>query len=145
MDTEAFKMLFLWIDRDGDGKVTLDDMKETWGKCFGATDDAIAGMMDTEVLDESGFVAMMKKLEPKTSLKGVLDALEVFEYQPGVLKLNAFTKTMKVMGERPLTQGECEEFIRVTDVNGTGTLDYKDVVPWLMSTDGCVTNKNDAP
>jgi Ca2+-binding EF-hand superfamily protein len=144
-DDDAYKMLFMFVDKDGDGKVTADDMKGVWGAVFGTAEDMIGEMMGGDSLDEGGFVAMMQKLKPKEDMDNIMAALSVFDYTPGVINLKTFGKTLTAMGEKPLTQAEMDRFEKDCDLDGTGNWLYPTTGEFMVSSNACVNTSHDPP
>eukprot|EP00938_MAST-03A_sp_MAST-3A-sp1_P006135 g6135.t1 len=141
-DDTIWSNLFLFVDSDGDGKVTTDDMKKVWGTCFGFPDDEITEMMGGDSLDLDGFKAMMKKLKPETTAELAVEAFDVFRSSENTMNCASFTRDMN-KGDKPLAKKVCEEFCKHADVEGDGTFKTKEYVSFVMDGTNCVRNAQD--
>ena len=152
-DADAHTMLHLFLDKDGDGIVTANDMNAVFGGQFGMSQAEVAEMMGgADSLDASAFKTMMDGLKPKFPIKEILDSFEVFEASDGKIHGKQLADTIGRMADNEgyggpplLSKKAVLHFAEVTNYNGDGSFPYRQDLEWWISGEGLSTTANDPP
>jgi len=144
---EELKEAFKIFDKDGDGKITADEVesliKNLASSQGGANDRAsredaqeMIAKVDKDgdgTIDFEEFVILMASSKSSPD-EEMLAAFKVFDEDgSGTITLDELRKVMKKLGER-VTEEQLKDMIKAADSNGDGLIDYNEFVK-MMKTD----------
>ncbi|XP_060063077.1 uncharacterized protein LOC132543579 [Ylistrum balloti] len=154
-DTLAdYKEAFSLFDKDGDGKITSDELQvvmKSLGKNPTASD--IRDMINDVDEDANGtiefeeFVHMMRRSNSKTTYQDYVEAFKMFDEDGnGLITLTELKNVMKRLGE-DLTDDELDMMIKSADIDGDGQVNIDEFVMMMTFSlfdkdgDGTITTK----
>lgn len=132
-DKALFSQAFIIFDRNGDGTVDATEFKEAL-KVLGReiSDEDLKAIMGGEKCNHEQFVTALSNMKNGTpNQKEVLDALAVFDKGDGTVSASELKNAMLNMGQKPLSESECDALLKQADVNGDGSIQYES---WVTST-----------
>lgn len=138
-DLEDFREAFLMLDRDGDGRISWEELgyvMKTLGHKVSEThlkeimkliDDNGNGVIDFEefsdMLDKTKSIA-----DPEADLK---EAFRVFDLDgDGVITAKELKLVMHSLGQ-PVSQPDIDEMMKEADINSDGQVDFSDFVAMM--------------
>lgn len=132
-----FKDAFSLFDKNGDGRITSDELG-TVMKSLGQepTDKEVRDMIKEVDIDGNGTIEfseflemMVKKLVDNSDPeKDLLEAFRVFDRDGnGYISESELRQVMASLGE-PLTNSEIDEMILEADIDGDGQINYEEFV-----------------
>lgn len=132
-----FKDAFSLFDKNGDGRITSDELG-TVMKSLGQepTDKEVRDMIKEVDIDGNGtiefseFLEMMVKklIDNSDPEKDLLEAFRVFDRDGnGYISESELRQVMASLGE-PLTNSEIDEMILEADIDGDGQINYEEFV-----------------
>jgi len=134
-----FREAFSLFDKDGDGKITREELEEVMRNLVSAqaTQEDIADMIHNMDTDGNGTVEFEEFLEhmlatqnlgEKDHNEELYEAFKIFDKDGnGLISREELGEVMGKLGER-LTSEEVEEMINEADIDGDGQIDYKEFV-----------------
>ncbi|GFN91173.1 calmodulin-like protein [Plakobranchus ocellatus] len=138
---EAFDIL----DEDGDGKLSLDEMRTLLQSQFMVFTDAQANELLAELdTDKSGTIEFeefekyvidnnLSKPTPEEFGSEMKEAFEMFDTDHnGYIDVEEFKTFMMTMGDQ-MTEEQVSEMMKEVDTNGDGKIDYKEFCTHMMN------------
>ena len=136
-----YKRAFARFDRDGDGIITIDELRAIVEELGHTTTEAeLTSLMQEMDTDENGtvefaeFLAMMaRRLMLSDNEEEILQAFKVFDKDGnGVLSAQELTGVLTTLGEK-LSPEECQELLELADQDHDGQIDYREFVKLLLT------------
>ncbi len=127
---EAFKL----FDKDGDGNITIIELKEVMKSLnIMPTDTELQDMVNEVDRDKNGtiefeefLIMMIKKQGTKTQEDELKEAFKVFDLDnDGTISKSELKQVMSRLGEK-LTDAEIEDMIKSADKDGNGLIDFEE-------------------
>ncbi|KAK3786192.1 hypothetical protein RRG08_020335 [Elysia crispata] len=138
---EAFEIL----DEDGDGKLSLDEMRTLLQSQFMTFTDAQANALLAELdTDKSGTIEYdefeqyvidngLSKPTPEEFGSEMREAFEMFDTDNnGYIDAEEFKTFMMTLGDQ-MTEEQVSEMMKEVDTNGDGKIDYKEFCTHMMN------------
>jgi len=137
---EELKEAFKIFDKDGDGKITVDEVENLLKSLGERATRADALEMIAKVdknndgtIDFEEFVTLMASAKSSPD-EEMLAAFKVFDEDgSGTITIDELRKVMRKLGEK-VTEDQLKEMIKAADTNGDGLIDYSEFVK-MMKTD----------
>ncbi|CAG9323811.1 unnamed protein product [Blepharisma stoltei] len=132
-DTKDLKEIFLLIDKNGDGKISKEDLIEQYTSILGAEEAAseVAKIMKEVDTDKNGFVDYTEFLKASLNVEKVLSAgnlktaFRVFDRDgSGTISASELRKILE--GGIPSDERVWNEIISQVDQNGDGEIDLQE-------------------
>ncbi|XP_050224568.1 calmodulin-like protein 8 [Mercurialis annua] len=136
-----FQEAFCLLDKDGDGRITFDELATAIRSLDqNPTDEELQCMISEVDVDGNGTIEFgeflnlmaikMKESEAEEELK---EAFKVFDKdQDGYISPNELRHVMINLGEK-LTDEEVEQMIREADLDGDGLVNYEEFVRMMLN------------
>lgn len=132
-------ILFLYIDKDGDGTITTKELGTVMRSLGQTVTEAQLRDMINEVdsdgnglVDFPEFLTMMsRKMKDTDPEDEILEAFKVFDKDGnGFISAAELKHIMAKLGEK-YTDEEIDEMIRETDIDGDGQINYEEFVKMM--------------
>ncbi|XP_068650035.1 calmodulin-like protein 11 [Aristolochia californica] len=139
--TEEFQEAFCLFDKDGDGRITIDELA-TVIRSLGQTptEEELHDMIREVDVDGNGTIEfgeflhlMARKMKETDAEEELKEAFKVFDKdQNGYISATELRHVMISLGEK-LTDEEVEQMIREADLDGDGQVNYEEFVRMMMT------------
>ncbi|GAA0185714.1 calmodulin-related [Lithospermum erythrorhizon] len=131
-DTSEVEKVFQRFDRNGDGRISADELKDVL-KALGSTSspEDISLMMQEIDIDKDGYINLKEFssfIKPKESSDGGINELkEAFdmydENHNGLISANELHQILNQIGQSCTVQ-DCEKMIKTVDADGDGCVSF---------------------
>ncbi|MBN1209022.1 MAG: EF-hand domain-containing protein [Myxococcaceae bacterium] len=137
----ALREAFSAHDRDGDGRITLQELRQALERLGDEPTDAELRILlvkadadDNETIDFAEFLAFMSRRTRATGTEGELrEAFDAFDRnRDGLVSIDELLQLMGRLGEE-IPREEAEASLRRGDSDGDGQLTYEEFVAFMMS------------
>ncbi|ERN01481.1 hypothetical protein AMTRI_Chr03g148140 [Amborella trichopoda] len=136
-----FKEAFCLFDKDGDGRITLEELKTvivSLGQ--NPTEEELHDMISEVDVNANGSIEfgeflhlMARKMQETDAEEELLEAFKVFDKdQNGYISATELRHVMINLGEK-LTDEEVAQMIREADMDGDGQVNFEEFVRIMMA------------
>jgi len=128
-------------DRDGDGRITLQELRQTLERLGEEPTDAELRVLivkadadGNEMIDFAEFLAFMsRRMREPGAGDEIREAFDAFDRdRDGLVSIDELLQVMERLGEK-MTREEAEASLRRADSDGDGQLTYEEFVTFMMS------------
>ncbi|XP_074655382.1 neo-calmodulin-like [Tubulanus polymorphus] len=140
-EIKMFREAFASFDRNGDGKISLEELQDVLGTLLGQApdEDGLQKIMNEIDTDRSGTIEfseflelMQKKFHAETENTDVRDAFEAIDTDnDGLIGPREMMTVMAKLGQ-PITEVEAKEMIEDADLDKDGKLNYDEFQRIMM-------------
>ncbi|KAL4613958.1 hypothetical protein ACB092_07G020200 [Castanea dentata] len=132
--TDEVKKIFNKFDKNGDGKISRDELKDIL-HALGSrtTTDEVSRIMSEIDKDGDGFISLDEFAEfhmggssSESSTKELRDAFDLYDLDKnGLISANELHEVLRRLGEK-CTLGECSKMISSVDKDGDGHVNFEE-------------------
>lgn len=131
---------FSAYDRDGDGRITLQELKQALEEMDEEpADEELKALMiqadadGNQTIDFAEFLAFMRRRMRQRGAEGeIRDAFDTFDRNSdGLVSIDELLQVMDLLGET-MTRQEAEDSLRRADSDGDGQLTYEEFVAFML-------------
>jgi calmodulin len=128
-------------DRDGDGRITLQELRQTLEELGDEPADVeLKGLLvkadadGNETIELAEFLAFMgRRLRGRGAQDEIREAFDAFDRnRDGLVSIDELLQVMERLGEK-MTRQEAEASLQRADSDGDGQLTYEEFVAFMMS------------